>query len=167
MTLYESWKRITFDTRGEVISREWDKFAACETNIYRRIISRKINKISGKVGELAKDFGAPPNYFAAFLDGISEAVDNLPDAKKLEIDDEIEFEIDFIRLYKKMVEFKAKHLYTLSEWIEIFPEEEQFRLYREEKASHIIIKGKKIGRNESCPCGSGKKYKNCCLTNAQ
>jgi len=22
--------------------------------------------------------------------------------------------------------------------------------------------GKKIGRNEPCPCGSGKKYKNCC-----
>ncbi len=25
-----------------------------------------------------------------------------------------------------------------------------------------IKKGKKIGRNEECPCGSGKKYKNCC-----
>jgi SWIM/SEC-C metal-binding protein len=24
------------------------------------------------------------------------------------------------------------------------------------------IVGKKIGRNEPCPCGSGKKYKNCC-----
>ena len=23
----------------------------------------------------------------------------------------------------------------------------------------------KIGRNELCPCGSGKKYKNCCLLN--
>jgi len=23
-------------------------------------------------------------------------------------------------------------------------------------------KSKKIGRNESCPCGSGKKYKKCC-----
>ncbi len=22
---------------------------------------------------------------------------------------------------------------------------------------------KNIGRNELCPCGSGKKYKNCCL----
>ena len=22
---------------------------------------------------------------------------------------------------------------------------------------------KKIGRNKPCPCGSGKKYKNCCL----
>ena len=25
-----------------------------------------------------------------------------------------------------------------------------------------IKKGKKIGRNDMCPCGSGKKYKNCC-----
>lgn len=23
--------------------------------------------------------------------------------------------------------------------------------------------GHKVGRNEPCPCGSGKKYKNCCL----
>lgn len=22
---------------------------------------------------------------------------------------------------------------------------------------------KKVGRNGTCPCGSGKKYKNCCL----
>lgn len=27
----------------------------------------------------------------------------------------------------------------------------------------IINKEKKIGRNDLCPCGSGKKYKNCCL----
>ena len=27
---------------------------------------------------------------------------------------------------------------------------------------HTVKKGKKIGRNEPCPCGSGKKYKNCC-----
>jgi len=24
---------------------------------------------------------------------------------------------------------------------------------------------KKIGRNDPCPCGSGKKYKKCCLNN--
>jgi len=23
-------------------------------------------------------------------------------------------------------------------------------------------KGKLVGRNDTCPCGSGKKYKNCC-----
>ena len=27
---------------------------------------------------------------------------------------------------------------------------------------HTVKKGKKIGRNEPCPCGSGKKYKQCC-----
>jgi preprotein translocase subunit SecA len=25
-----------------------------------------------------------------------------------------------------------------------------------------VIKGRKVGRNEPCPCGSGKKYKKCC-----
>ena len=25
-----------------------------------------------------------------------------------------------------------------------------------------VVKGKKVGRNEPCPCGSGKKYKRCC-----
>ncbi len=27
-------------------------------------------------------------------------------------------------------------------------------------------KGQKIGRNDPCPCGSGKKYKKCCGRNA-
>ena len=29
--------------------------------------------------------------------------------------------------------------------------------------SNIQVNLKKIGRNSPCPCGSGKKYKNCCL----
>ena len=33
------------------------------------------------------------------------------------------------------------------------------------KAAHTPkIKEHKIGRNDPCPCGSGKKYKNCCLS---
>jgi preprotein translocase subunit SecA len=28
--------------------------------------------------------------------------------------------------------------------------------------SKTVVKGKKIGRNDPCPCGSGKKYKKCC-----
>lgn len=27
-----------------------------------------------------------------------------------------------------------------------------------------VVKKKKVGRNEPCPCGSGKKYKKCCGT---
>ena len=29
-----------------------------------------------------------------------------------------------------------------------------------------VTKGKKVGRNDPCPCGSGKKYKKCCGVNA-
>ncbi len=35
----------------------------------------------------------------------------------------------------------------------------------EKGKGHTIKKGKKVGRNDLCPCGSGKKYKNCCGKN--
>jgi len=28
-----------------------------------------------------------------------------------------------------------------------------------------LVKSEKIGRNDPCPCGSGKKYKKCCGAN--
>lgn len=28
---------------------------------------------------------------------------------------------------------------------------------------HFVMTNKKVGRNEPCPCGSGRKYKKCCL----
>ena len=36
----------------------------------------------------------------------------------------------------------------------------------DKKIEPIRNRDKKIGRNDPCPCGSGKKYKNCCLRNA-
>ena len=37
---------------------------------------------------------------------------------------------------------------------------EKLIAYQNKKPS---IREQKIGRNDPCPCGSGKKYKNCCL----
>jgi len=31
------------------------------------------------------------------------------------------------------------------------------------KLQPLVRRGKKMGRNDKCPCGSGKKYKHCCL----
>jgi preprotein translocase subunit SecA len=36
----------------------------------------------------------------------------------------------------------------------------------EEKVKQIILDKPKVGRNDPCPCGSGKKYKKCCGKNA-
>ncbi len=49
-----------------------------------------------------------------------------------------------------------------------------FEKYPQEKARQMgtvvyeneqpyVRSGKKIGRNDPCPCGSGKKYKHCCM----
>ena len=45
------------------------------------------------------------------------------------------------------------------------PEEEQIP-QREKKQEPYRREQPKIGRNDPCPCGSGKKYKNCCGKNA-
>ena len=34
---------------------------------------------------------------------------------------------------------------------------------KEPKKVQPVVKPKKIGRNDPCPCGSGKKYKKCCM----
>ena len=31
-----------------------------------------------------------------------------------------------------------------------------------ESKQQTVVKGEKVGRNDPCPCGSGKKYKKCC-----
>ncbi|AZR72189.1 preprotein translocase subunit SecA [Anoxybacter fermentans] len=42
------------------------------------------------------------------------------------------------------------------------PQREMYTNKDEEVKRQPIVKGRKIGRNEPCPCGSGKKYKKCC-----
>ena len=81
-------------------------------------------------------------------------------------DTEVSLAFDKEKLYKNMVDAKADWLYELPQWERIFDEETRKRLYREQKESGTIRKGKKIGRNDPCPCGSGKKYKKCCGRNA-
>ena len=37
-----------------------------------------------------------------------------------------------------------------------------FKVYISLNCQWKYVKDKKIGRNDPCPCGSGKKYKKCC-----
>ena len=44
-----------------------------------------------------------------------------------------------------------------------FDEEAFQHLIMNNEDQQPIIKQKEPGRNDPCPCGSGKKYKKCCL----
>ncbi len=64
-------------------------------------------------------------------------------------------------------ELKTCRTWPTSLYASIFPENLGFtenpRAYN---SKTIVNSGPKIGRNDPCPCGSGKKYKNCCMKKA-
>jgi len=162
MALHDAWKRIAFDTQGQAVKHVWDEYLAKEKKLYKEILSQRLQKIEGTMEELSERFGLSTIHMAAFVDGIHEAVDGLPEISEIEAETHVNIEIEFKRLYKKMVEYKAKDLYALPEWDEIFSQDEQKEFYMEQKKAHTIIRKDKIGRNDPCTCGSGKKYKKCC-----
>ncbi len=87
-----------------------------------------------------------------FKDGASRAHGiHLLDEKQSELADA------FLELFKKMVRdvnFGEK----IRKHYKLFKAALRKKEDGEEKSSP----GKKIGRNDPCPCGSGKKYKTCC-----
>jgi len=163
MGLQDAWKRIAIDVKGEPVKHVWDEYLAKEKVIYANILRNKTTRLEGTVAELAESLRLTPTYMFAFLDGIHEAVDGVPELETIEEDTAIAFDIEYDRLYKQMVEYKADDLFNLPEWSNVFTPEQQKELYKEQKNSHTVVRNEaKTGRNEACPCGSGKKFKKCC-----
>ena len=116
--------------------------------------------------ELAEKYKTDIETMTGFLDGIDDSLKTSNDLDNITEDSEVSLDIDPEKLYMNMVSCNAEWLYTLPQWDAIFTKDEQKELYREEKSSHTVVKPAKVGRNDPCPCGSGKKYKKCCGANA-
>ena len=65
-----------------------------------------------------------------------------------------------------MHEAKASWLYELKEGDKVLSEAKRHEITKQYRASKVFIKENTVRRNDPCPCGSGKKYKNCCGKNA-
>jgi hypothetical protein len=52
---------------------------------------------------------------------------------------------------------------TEMRWWACFKQDTRSAYKQPTAANQPVIKKQKIGRNDPCPCGSGKKYKKCCL----
>ena len=165
MSIYSDWMNKAFTKDGHGVEEIWNDYLPREQKIYEYIIGEKVTEIKGTVKELAERFDVPCDYIVAFVDGINEVIEKPYEMEELTEDSVIELNIGFEKLYKKMIEYKAEHLYTLPQWNDVFTPEKQKELYIEQRNSRTIVKGEKIGRNDPCPCGSGKKYKKCCGAN--
>ncbi|SHK44272.1 preprotein translocase subunit SecA [Tepidibacter formicigenes] len=73
----------------------------------------------------------------------------------------------FDEMIKSIQEETIKYLYnfTIEERIERKQVVDLDTLSTDGEEQKTVVKGESVGRNEPCPCGSGKKYKKCCGKN--
>ena len=163
-TLLEQWRQIAYDQNVDKKKLEqlWADYFEIEKGIYKLLLQNPDEVVSGTVKELAERYDLPVLTMTGFLDGINDSLKEPNPIETMDENTQVNLAFDKELLYKNMVDAKADWLYNLPEWEPIFSEEKRKELYLEQKKSGTIVKPKKIGRNDPCPCGSGKKYKQCC-----
>ena len=164
MALLEKWQKMAYNEnmdQGE-LQRFWQRYFLLEQGVYEQLLTNPDEAVEGTVKELAEKYNLDILEMAGFLDGINDSLVTPNPIETMEEDTKVSLAFDKANLYKNMVAAKADWLYELPMWENIFDEETRKNLYLEQKKSGTVVVGKKVGRNEPCPCGSGKKYKHCC-----
>ena len=164
MALLEQWRKVAYNEQAgqDQLQQLWSKYFQEERDIYAQLLKNPDEVVEGSVKELAEKYGVSIMTMTGFLDGINDSLVKANPIEEMEEDTVVNLGFDKALLYKNMVAAEADWLYNLEEWNDIFDEETRKTLYKEQKASTTIVKEEKIYPNDPCPCGSGKKYKNCC-----
>lgn len=168
MSILQEWRDFAY--ANDMESRQgqifWANYFNIEKEIYKKLLASPDKVWEGSVGELAKELDTEFKYFVGFLDGVNDSLVTPNPIEEMDKDTKVSLAFDKEKLYYNMVGAGADWLYDLEEWEPLLTEERRKELYKEQRNSTTIVKGKKIGRNDPCTCGSGKKYKKCCGINA-
>lgn len=164
MSLLTDWREhaYTKDMNGKEGQKFWAEYFEIEKGIYQQLLNNPEEVVTGTVEELANKFNTTISVMTGFLDGINESLKTKNPIEEMEKDTIVSLDFDKEKLYYNMVEAKADWLYEMEVWDSLLTLERRKELYKEQKRSGTIVKDKKVGRNDPCPCGSGKKYKFCC-----
>ena len=167
MALLQDWRDMAYSQQADRVQLEkfWTNYFLIEKGIYEKLLSNPNEVVKGTVKELAEKYDVEVMTMVGFLDGINDSWKIQNPIEEMDENTEVNLGFDLETLYKNMVDAKADWLYELPQWNSIFSEEKRKELYLEQKKSGTVVKGPKIGRNDPCPCGSGKKYKHCCGRN--
>lgn len=173
MSYFETWSKKIEDNSNEEKYREYvQNYYDLEKEAYDRILSaypENDSLLSGKAVEMAEKLGffkSDMEIFVGFLDGIQSSLKEPVELEAVEDNTEIFLRIDYEKLYWNMLDAKAEWLSGLPAWESILTPEQKMEITKDFRTSKIVHK-EKIGRNDPCICGSGKKYKNCCANKAE
>lgn len=166
MTLFELWNNYGEDAKErsvEEYKKVVENYLGRERDVYAYLLSHTDEIVEGTIAELGKRFNMDEVEFLGFVDGINTSLVNGEyDLTNFTGESSVRLEFDLKKLYWNMLDAKAEWLYNLPQWKDLLTDIERATIKREYNKSKTIVKAKKVGRNEPCPCGSGKKYKNCC-----
>lgn len=163
MNLYDKWTNMVTEfvkTKGEVAF--WNEYKNVELKIYKNILGSKEFSFKSTIKDLSSKYEISEDFIVGFIDGINESLQTQIDIENISETDELNFDIDVEKLYFNMLDAKADYLYTLPEWKNILSLDKIKGITSNWRSSKIVVNTVKIGRNELCICGSGKKYKKCC-----
>lgn len=168
MSLLSDWREKAYakdmdQKEGELF---WGRYFTVEKGIYEKLLASADEVVTGTVKELAEKYGTTIELMTGFLDGINDSLIEANPIEEMTEDTVVNLGFDKEKLYYNMVGAEAEWLYKLPAWDELIPAPRRKELYLQQRKSGTIVKEKKIGRNDPCPCGSGKKYKFCCGKNA-
>ncbi len=111
-----------------------------------------------------KEQATPATPPTSIADKLEKELDALPDMFKSKLKDPA-VKKRFLDIAKRMeadgVNFKS--IRQMKKWMK--DHEAELRNEGGQAPAHVetvVHEGPKIGRNDPCPCGSGKKYKKCC-----
>lgn len=143
MSLYEDWMKKAFSQEGRSIEAVWEEYLPKEQKIYEYILGEKVTKLEGTIAELAARFDMTAEMIVAFIDGLNASLEEPFDMETLAEDTKVCINIDFEKLYKLMIEYKAEHLSNLPQWDGIYDAETRKHFALEQKKSKTIVKGEK------------------------
>ena len=169
MALLQEWQKIAYNENANQadLQRFWQRYFLLEKGVYEKLLTNPDEVVEGTVKELAEKYNLSVMEMTGFLDGINDSLIEQNPIETMEEDTHVSLAFDKKKLYMNMVDAKADWLYELPMWDNIFDKETKRELYLEQKKSGTVIVGKKVGRNDPCPSGSGKKYKKCCMNKEQ
>ncbi len=163
MSLYTEWNENLKEITSQDEYQEFFKnYMGKEAECYKKISNFRNPTIKGTLKDLAVQNEMSNLEFIGFLDGASTSFKDTLNLDDLTEDSEITAEFNWEKLLWNMHDAKADWLYGMNEWDNIFDEEKKKEIKKDFNKSKQVIVGEKTGRNDPCPCGSGKKYKKCC-----
>jgi preprotein translocase subunit SecA len=163
MSLYKAWTDMVVDyVKNQGEAAFWREYGTIEKRIYSNLLANYNKPFNGTVGELAEKFETTTEFFMGFIDGVNDSLVEPFELEKIEDNTVLEFNVNFEKLYFNMLDAKADYLYALPQWDGIFSPEKRKEIQKLWKDSKTVTNTTRVGRNDPCPCGSGKKYKKCC-----